>query len=201
MFDNISVLMFYLIFGIATLLLFFLFAFGIGHFRALRMYSRKNKPYWLAISLVALILCVFIGSRIGKVAVSAHKYGANYENYKAMTVSQFNKNIKLGLQVKIPKQKYNKPAVIIIDRFGCKDCNEVSKKIKKDFPISNKNVYYVPARSDYGKALVKKHQIKTVPTLVYVSKNKVVYVSNLMHNKKYNQETATIYRKMLKDKQ
>lgn len=101
----------------------------------------------------------------------------------------FNKlNIVQILQLNSKSIKTKEPnsiekgQLIVIVKYGCKDCSTVKKDMLKYIKDQNiKDIYFVSNESKIGKELITKANISQLPTLVYVRNNSIAKDIDLNH--------------------
>lgn len=137
--------------------------------------TKKALVIFLVIIACSLLLsCMYI-----KAAVDAIDAGANKEQTKDFLtkhlpwewseVLNHNPDPDKDQILKGP-QPETKPALYIVYRFECPDCEKaypyIKNKIDELSPTQRKNVWWVPSRTEAGKAFLDQHPIQLVPSSV-----------------------------------
>lgn len=98
----------------------------------------------------------------------AQSKGATWQNFETMSSSEIVKHSEKSPVVETIN-KANPGDIIILTRYGCKDCQEVIPDVNlyiREHGVQN--VHFISSQSDYGKQLVEKLSITQVPCAVYV---------------------------------
>lgn len=140
--------------------------------------STKNKKA-LIIFLVIIACLLILSFMYIKAAVDAVNAGANREqatdfltNHLPWEWSEVLANNPDPDEDQILKgpQPEAKPALYIVYRFECPDCEKaypyIKEKIQNLSPVQRKNVWWVPSRTEAGKAFLEQHPIELVPSSV-----------------------------------
>lgn len=137
--------------------------------------TKKAITIFLAIFVFFMALsCWYI-----KAGIDAHNAGANSEQIKTFLTThlpwQWSKVLDVTPdphedQILKGPQPEETPALYIVYRFECPDCEKAYPYIKEHIqnltPEEQKNVWWVPSRTEAGKKFLELHPIQLVPSAV-----------------------------------
>lgn len=108
-------------------------------------------------------------------------YKPNKKVFDKLNIVQIIQLNKKSIETKEPKA-IEKGQLIVIVKYGCKDCSAIKNKMLKYIKDQNiKDIYFVSNESKIGKELITKANISQLPTLVYVRNNSIAKDIDLNH--------------------
>lgn len=108
-------------------------------------------------------------------------YKPNKEIFDKLNIVQILQLNNKSIKTKEP-DKIEKGQLIVIVKYGCKDCSAVKTEMLKYIKDQNiKDIYFVSNESKIGKELITKANISQLPTLVYVRNNSIAKDIDLNH--------------------
>ena len=139
----------------------------------------ENNKKTLIILLIILVFFLTLSCLYVKAAFDATHAGANKEQtidfltghlpwewHQVLSVTPDPEKD----QILTGEQPNTKPALYIVYRFECPDCEKaypyIEEKIAHLSPTQRKNVWWVPSRTEAGKKFLKQHPIELVPSSV-----------------------------------
>lgn len=141
--------------------------------------NQNNSNKVVKIIMIIIVIGVIISGFYVKTGLTALKQGANtkqavefvfktapwdWNDTLTKTPHPYKDKILKG------KQPETTPALFIVYRFGCPDCEKaypyICKKINELSDNEKKNVWWVASRTKAGKDFLEKHPIEFVPSSV-----------------------------------
>lgn len=164
---------------------------------AIIYYKKKNitpdtKRLSKKLLYVFTIITLFQATQIH---YTANTFKPNEKIFNALSLFKIMQLNNKSIKTKEPKS-IEKGQLIVIVKYGCKDCNAVKKDMLKYIKDQNiKDIYFVSNESKIGKELITKANISQLPTLVYVRNNSIAKDIDLNHTILYtiNNEGKTVF--------
>lgn len=108
-------------------------------------------------------------------------YKPNKKVFDKLNIVQILQLNSKSIKTKEP-DKIEKGQLIVIVKYGCKDCSAVKETMLKYIKDQNiKDIYFVSNESKIAKELITKANISQLPTLVYVRNNSIAKDIDLNH--------------------
>lgn len=122
-------------------------------------------------------------------------YKPNKKVFDKLNIVQILQLNNKSIKTKEPSS-IEKGQLIVIVKYGCKDCSTIKNEMLKYIKDQNiKDIYFVSNESKIGKELITKANISQLPTLVYVRNNSIAKDIDLNHTIVYtiNNEGKTVF--------
>lgn len=146
-------------------------------------YKKKNitpntKKLSKKLLYVFAIITLFQATQIH---YTANTFKPNEKIFNTLSLFKLLQLNSKSIKTKEPNS-IEKGQLIVIVKYGCKDCNTVKKDMLKYIKDQNiKDIYFVSNESKIGKELITKANISQLPTLVYVRNNSIAKDIDLNH--------------------
>lgn len=146
-------------------------------------YKKKNitpntKRLSKKLLYVFAIITLFQATQIH---YTANTFKPNEKIFNTLSLFKIMQLNNKSIKTKEPNS-IEKGQLIVIVKYGCKDCSTVKKDMLKYIKDQNiKDIYFVSNESKIGKELITKANISQLPTLVYVRNNSVAKDIDLNH--------------------
>ena len=164
---------------------------------AIIYYKKKNvtpdaKRLSKKLLYVFAIITLFQATQIH---YTANTFKPNEKIFNTLSLFKILQLNNKSIKTKEPNS-IEKGQLIVIVKYGCKDCSAVKKDMLKYIKDQNvKDIYFVSNESKIGKELITKANISQLPTLVYVRNNSIAKDIDLNHTILYtiNNEGKTVF--------
>lgn len=150
---------------------------------AIIYYKKKNitpntKKLSKKLLYVFAIITLFKATQIH---YTANTFKPNEKIFNTLSLFKILQLNSKSIKTKEPNS-IEKGQLIVIVKYGCKDCSAVKKDMLKYIKDQNiKDIYFVSNESKIGKELITKANISQLPTLVYVRNNSIAKDIDLNH--------------------
>lgn len=150
---------------------------GLIYFTTYKKYHKtsKNLYYimWVFMSISLMQGSILHGTK------TIYKPNKNvFDKLNIVQILQLNSK---SIETREP-DKIEKGQLIVVVKYGCKDCSAVKKDMLKYIKDQNiKDIYFVSNESTIGKEIIAKANISQLPTLVYVRNNSIAKDIDLNH--------------------
>lgn len=150
---------------------------------AIIYYKKKNitpdtKRLSKKLLYVFAIITLFQATQIH---YTANTFKPNEKIFNTLSLFKILQLNSKSIKTKEPNS-IEKGQLIVIVKYGCKDCSSVKKDMLKYIKDQNiKDIYFVSNESNIGKELITKANISQLPTLIYVRNNSVAKDIDLNH--------------------
>lgn len=160
-------------------------------------YKKKNitpntKKLSKKLLYVFAIITLFQATQIH---YTANTFKPNEKIFNTLSLFKLLQLNSKSIKTKEPNS-IEKGQLIVIVKYGCKDCSAVKKDMLEYIKDQNiKDIYFVSNESNIGKELIAKANISQLPTLVYVRNNSIAKDIDLNHTIVYtiNNEGKTVF--------
>lgn len=150
---------------------------------AIIYYKKKNitpntKMSSKKLLYIFVIITLFQATQIH---YTANTFKPNEKVFNTLSLFKIMKLNNKSIKTKEPN-KIEKGQLIVIVKYGCKDCSSIKSEMLKYIKGQNvKDIYFVSNESKIGKELITKANISQLPTLVYIRNNSVAKDIDLNH--------------------